>query len=327
VPSESAVDDKLLSDNAHILINVLPAQLSADLSGTINEIDGMARRLNIARVQFLEDDGAYKDVLQSARPADPDQARERDDRLDRLQEAARNSYAAFIAQEETYLKARARLDRVVEHVRKNRCHYMQFIWQASPTTDYDRILRTETFGGIPLPELTRGLQRQGYFGNEEIFDFVGPSWALADALSRMLTPDSEFATLPDEVLRQTELFQQLARYHSDEELDNLLQQMRNQSFVTDPANQAAVLSSRRVQIAQDFLVVETLPGKVPLLEGFKAAHRMLDIERACLENAHLQARIADRPWRDRGEDSYRVYRREGEPIPTREVEPTVAPGA
>jgi hypothetical protein len=321
VPSESALDDNFLANYAHVLLNVLPAQLSADLRDTVNEIEGMARTAGIARVRFFDDQRAYEDVLRSTRPTDPDQARERDERLGRLQEAAREAYAAFTAQEETYSKARVRLDRVIEHVRQNRCHYMQFIWQASPTTDYDRILRTERFGGIPLPELTRGLARQGYFGSEEIFDFVGPSWALADALLRMLTPGSDLAALPEDAFRQTALFQQLARYYSDEEIDDLLEQIRNQTFVTDPASRSAVLSSRRVQIAQDALVVETLPGQIPLLEGFKAAHRMLDLERACLENTHLKARIADKPWKERGEDSYRVYRREGEPQPVREEEP------
>jgi len=321
VPSEAAIDDKFLADYAHVLLNALPPQLSADLQDTVNDIDSLARTVIAAQTRFFDDQRAYEDVLRSTRPADPDQARERDERLARLQEAARDSFAAFTSQQEACSRARVRLDRVLEHVRSNRCHYMQFIWGSSPTTDYDRILRTETFGGIPLPELTRGLQRQGYFGNEEIFDFAGPSWALADALLRMLTPGSDLAALPEDLLRQTALFQQLARYYSDEELDDLLEQIRNQTFVTDPANRSAVLSSRRVQIAQDALVVETLPGQIPLLEGFKAAHRMLDVERACLENQHLAARIADKPWQQHGEDSYRVYRREGEPLPSREEEP------
>jgi hypothetical protein len=321
VPSEPAIDDKFLADYAHVLINVLPPQLAADLQETVDEVDARGRNIILAQARFFDDQRAYEDVLRSTRPADADQARERDERLAALQETARDSYAAFTSQQEAYSKARVRLDRVLEHVRSNRCHYMQFIWQASPTTDYDRILRTETFGGVPLPELTRGLQRQGYFGNEEIFDFVGPSWALADALLKLLTPGSDLAALPEDELRQTALFQQLSRYYSDAELDDLLEQIRSQSFVTDPASRTAVLSSRRVQIAQDALVVETLPGQIPLLEGFKAAHRMLDLERACLENTHLAARIADKPWQQHGEDTYRVYRREGEPLPVREEEP------
>jgi hypothetical protein len=311
VPSESAIGDKFLADYAHVLINALPAQLASDLEDTVNDIEGMARGVTRAQVRFFDDQRAYQDMLASDRPADPDQARARDDRIAKLQDTARDSYSAFVEQEDEYLKARARLDRVLEHVRQNRCHYMQFIWQTSPTTDYDRILRKEFFGGIPLPELTRGLQRQGYFGNEEIFDFVGPSWALADALTRVLTPGSELAALPEDVLKETSVFQQLARYYSDRELDNLLEQIKNQTFVTDPANKSAVLTSRRVQIAQDALVVETMPGQIPLLEGFKAAHRMLDLERACLENTHLSARIADRPWKDHGDDSYKVVRRDG----------------
>ncbi|HPE71069.1 MAG TPA: DUF2934 domain-containing protein [Candidatus Competibacter sp.] len=308
VPSESAIGDKFLADHAHILLNVLPAQLSTDLQDTVNEIEVLARNVLHARTRFNQDQSAYQEVLRSTRPVDPDQARERDERLSRLQETARNAQESFIAADEAYSKNRVRLDRVIEHVRKNRCHYMQFIWQASPTTDYDRILHTETFGGHPLPLLTRGLQRQGYFGNEEIFDFAGPSWGLADALLKMLTPGSDLAALPEEQLRQTELFQLLCRYYSAEEIDNLIEQIGNQNFIMDPAIRNSVLSSRTVQIAQDALVVETMPGQIPLLEGFKAAHRMLDVERACLENMHLKARIEDRPWKERGEDSYRIIR-------------------
>ena len=237
---------------------------------------------------------------------------------------------AFDDADEAHLRARAKLDRVIGHVRRNRTHYMQYIWQASPRTDEDRILRAETFHGTPLPDLTRGLVRQGgYYGPEEMFDYTGPAFALTDLLLRLLRPGSELASLPQAELERTSVFQQLRRYYSDDEVDDLLAQIAWHAFVTDPAEPNTVLSSRRVQIAQDALVVEALPGQIPLLEGFKLAHRMLDVERACLENQHLAERIADRPWTVNGEDSYRADPPgNGQPLPSAEgCSPLDAPAA
>ncbi len=320
VPSEPEIDEKFLADNAHILINVLPAQLSSDLENGVGDIEALARAE--LRARSVQDERrlaltvAENRVLPAGDP--PEAAREHEARLQSLREALTTATKELQTAEDAYQRVRSRLDRVVAHVRQNICHYMQFIWQASPRTDYDKILRTETFGGLSLPQLTRGLMRQGYHGDEEIFDFVGPSMALAEALVRTMTPGSDFSTLSDDELRDTELFQQLARQYSEEELDDVIAQMRGQAFITDPQASDQVLSSRRVQVAQDALVVEAMPGQVPLLEGYKMAHRMLDLERACLENHHLAARTGDQAWRNGGEDSYRVYRRDGQPVPVDE---------
>ena len=320
-PSESAIDDKFLSDHAHILVHALPGQLAADLRGTVHEIDALSRHRLRAQADYDQRKLAY-DALRGRAPAGTlEEARDREGQLASLLEGLNGALEVLNERDDAYLKARARIDRVLGHVRKNRCHYMQFIWQASPNTDDDKILRTETFRGTPLPELTRGLQRQGYYGNEELFEFTGPSVSLTDALTRVLKPGSEIASMPREQLEQTSLFQQLRRYYTDEELDDVLAQIGNHNFVVDPAGASSVLSSRRVQIAQDAVVVEAMPGNVPLLEGFKMAHRMLNVERACLENEHLGARIADRPWRTGGEDVYRVYRRDGQPAPVGEEGP------
>jgi len=320
VPSEAEVDDKFLADNAHILINVLPAQLSSDLQSGVNRIEGLARGRLRAQTTLDQRSLALHVAENRIVPANepPEQTREQEARLRSLGEAVATATTALHEAEDVYLLTRTRLDRVVAHVRANICHYMQFIWQASPRTDYDKVLRTEAFQGLPLPQLTRGLMREGYYGDEEIFAFVGPSMALAEALVRTLTPGSDFATLTDEELQDTELFQQLSRLYSEEELDDVLAQMRRQAFVTDPQATDGVLSSRRVQVAQDALVVEALPGQVPLLEGYKMAHRVLDVERACLENHHLAERIGDRAWRNGGEDTYRVYRRDGQTAPAGE---------
>jgi hypothetical protein len=318
VPPEAAIDDKLLSDHAHGLIRALPAQLADDLAQTVHEIETLARGQLRSQVEYGDRKLAYDTLRGSASPTTPEEARDREVKLAAALEALEKTKKDLFERDGAYLKARARLDRVLAYVRRNRSHYMQYIWQDSPRTDEDRILRTETFHGTPLPELTRGLQRQGYYGAEELFDFTGPSIALTDVLLRVLRPGSEIASLPRNELEQTTLFQQLRRHYSDEEIDDLLEQIGNHVFIEDPAAPNTVLSSRRVQIAQDALVLETLPGSIPLLEGFKLAHRALDLERVCLENEHLAARIADRPWRDRGEDTYRVYRRDGQPAPVDE---------
>lgn len=317
-PSEAAIDDKFLSDHAHVLIHALPAQLADDLQDNVHEIDALARRQIRSSVDYSDRRIAYDALRAASPPATPEEARDRETRLATMLEGLEKAKKELFEHDEAYLKARARLDRVLGHVRRNRTHYMQYVWQSDPRTDDDRILRTETFHGTPLPELTRGLQRQGYYGAEEIFDFTGPSIALSEVLLRVLRPGSELAALPRAELEQTTLFQQLRRYYSDDEIHDLLEQIGNHAFLEDPAGANAVLSSRRVQIAQDAIVVETLPGQVPLLEGFKLAHRMLDVERVCLENQHLAARIADRPWQQGGEDVYRVYRRDGQPAPVDE---------
>ena len=328
VPSEVAIDDKFLSDHAHELLYALPGQLADDVQESVHEIEPLARRLLRAEVEFNDRQLAYDVLRTAAPPATPEEARDRDARLAAAVDAVGKARTALDDADEAHLRARAKLDRVIGHVRRNRTHYMQYIWQASPRTDEDRILRAETFHGTPLPDLTRGLVRQGYYGPEEMFDYTGPAFALTDLLLRLLRPGSELASLPQAELERTSVFQQLRRYYSDDEVDDLLAQIASHAFVTDPAEPNTVLSSRRVQIAQDALVVEALPGQIPLLEGFKLAHRMLDVERACLENQHLAERIADRPWTVNGEDSYRVYRHDGQPLPPAEEGPPLdAPAA
>jgi hypothetical protein len=269
---------------------------------------------------------------------------------------------------------------------------MQFIWQASPKVDEDKILAEENFCDEKLPRVTRGLARQGYFGNEEVFDYTGESLELFEEILLNLRPGDEivsqllalvekeplkagttasqqlehkyirtgsitfanatvggaqpaegadyivdhargvitFTNPLDDVdpgptityetydrLAATSLFQYLQRYETPESVEALIEHIRSVGFVEDPARPEEFLTMRSVQIAQDALVVETMPGQVPLLEGFKMAHRMLDVQRVCLENAHLAARIDDRPWQKDGEDSYEVRRYDGSVPPSR----------
>jgi hypothetical protein len=103
----------------------------------------------------------------------------------------------------------------------------------------------------------------------------------------------------------------LRRYYPADSDELLLEKIRTRAFITDPAQADELFNTRHVQVAQDALVVEAIPGHVPLLEGFQMAHRMLDVQKACLENAHLAERIRDRPWQQSGADAYRVDRHEG----------------
>ena len=160
-----------------------------------------------------------------------------------------------------------------------------------------------------------------------MFDYTGPAFALTDLLLRLLRPGSELASLPQAELERTSVFQQLRRYYSDDEVDDLLAQIAWHAFVTDPAEPNTVLSSRRVQIAQDALVVEALPGQIPLLEGFKLPHRMLDVEQTC-------SRTSTSPSASptvRGPSTARTpiaYRHDGQPLPSAEEGPPLdAPAA
>jgi hypothetical protein len=402
VPSPTEIDDKFLSAYAHILLHHLPAQLATDAQDSADRLDTLARTLIRRRAEM--DQRSADLELFPVGPDDPaDTAaanRHREELLskERLLAEARQ---AFIAAEEEYTRIRAKMDRVLKHLRENICHYMQFIWHESPQVDQDMLLREEEFcwPTTKLPDVTRGLLRQGYYGNEEIFDYTGPSSELFEAVLLNLRPGDEILhgllalvegepletgsteeqplahryiyreegvaplhfsdnakveghdpaegvdyvanyskgtitfiqpldeTEPPptvsyvtfEKFKGTSLYQYLARYYATEDMYALIDALRSLAFpedpahpfIEDPASPEEYLTTRNVQIPQDALVVETLPGQVPLLEGFQMAHRMLNVQKACLENRHLATRIADRPWETAGEDTYTVERIEG----------------
>jgi hypothetical protein len=327
LPDLAEVDAHFLSQHAHLLIPALPPQIASDLQETVGSYDALSR----AYIRHRAETNQRQLDLETGRlepvPADPEQQRQRIARIDALARIAADARANMYQAEGEYLTARSRLDRVIVHVRTNLCYYMQFIWSGSPSVDHDRLLAEETFGGVPLPYLTRGLMRHGFFSNEEIFDFDGLSYALIDLLARNLRSGEEFLGRHRDHLDASSTFALLSARHSSGQPDDLIERIRDQLFVRDPAGPNLVLDERTVQLAQDALVVETIPGQVPLLEGFKMAHRMLDLQGKCLENTHLRERIADRPWQDTGEDSYRVYRREGVSSPTVELEPAADAGS
>jgi hypothetical protein len=174
-------------------------------------------------------------------------------------------------------------------------------------------MEDEDYNGERLAWVTHGFSHLGYFGNEEIFEYAGRSLACLDTLLKLVFDGYvEVASKTDAELRSTPLFKRLKRYYPADDDQMIIDRIRSQFFIRDPAHDEEVSNTRRVQIAQDALIVETIPGNVPLLEAFQMAHRMLDVQKACLENQHLSERIKGRPWERDGEDSYRVLRREGE---------------
>lgn len=325
LPTPAEVDDHFVSKYIHILLHALPAQLSADAQETVNEIDGLAKSMIRRRAAYSQLAAAFELFTkdENVSGGDPEalarwreQARSKEQRLSEAKEA-------HIEAEEAYSKARMRMSRVVSHIREHICYYMQFIWQASPRVDHDKLLRTEEFCGQPLPVLTQGLNRIGFIGDEEIFEYTGKSVALLNTLVDALTPGFEVLSDVEADSGNAQLMELLERnYCCGDDPQELLETIRSAAFITDPALEEGVLNARRIQVAQDALVVETMPGQVPLLEGFQMAHRMLDVQRTCLENLHLNERIKDRPWQKEGDDTYAVRRYEGDVPPEREVEET-----
>jgi hypothetical protein len=333
VPGPAEIDDHFVSKYIHILANRLPAQLSVDAQENADRLDMLAKRLIRRRADLNQRAAEFENFREN--PADGEPSPDEPDEYNRWREEWRSkerllaeARQAFIEAEEEYAQARLRMDRVINHVRENIHYYMQYIWHASPNVDQDVILRQEKIGDEYLPNVTRGLIRQGYYGNEEIFDYTGPSFSLLQLLLDHLTPGSELiGSMTNEELWQTPLFQYLLRYYPEKK-EVLEQIVESMAFPTDPAQKLAitepesVLGTRRVQIAQDALVVETMPGQVPLLEGFQMAHRMLDVQKSCLENVHLAERIAGKPWNRDGNDSYSVERYEGDAVPQKTITKT-----
>lgn len=349
LPTEAEIDDAFLSTYAHVFAERLPAQLADNFTETIDEMSALARNLTDRMADADDREAAYTAFLSSVpRPKDTETPANNPagttdntnpnagDEWDRTK--AEYEQMMFDAREEAtlaegqYLRARTKLDRVIAHVRRNRCYYAQYIWASDSLVDANRELETETFkvedADKPLPELTRGLIREGYHGQEEIFTYNGPSLVLADLLAHNTIAGADIiASMSEEELRETTLFQQIKRYYTEAELDDAIEKIAAQAFPIDPTPEEQILDSRTVQVAQDALVVETMPGQVPLLEGFQLQKRGLSveldrlrIEHEKLENAHLSGRIQDQTWKT-GKDDRRVYRREGLEVPVEESEP------
>lgn len=392
VPGPAEIDEQFVARHLHILLHHLPRQLSVDAQECAERVSVLAKTL-LRRKADMDQKAAELEVLRRRMPsANSDEAqREKEECLSKERELF-ESRQVYIQTEEEYTKVRSRMNRVIAHLRENICYYMQFIWQETPKVDADQLLREERFCGYFLPEVTRGLIRQGYYGNEEMFVYTGPSYTLLERVLENLIPGDEICAqliyrvegeeLPGgiteyrlthspitpgslelknakfedgsavtssqyevdydrglisfamplskrqprptvnyesyEDLARTTLFQYMQHYYPQDNLVEIKNKICGMAFVADPASRdlgdsKPVLSNTIVQVAQDALVVEAMPGQVPLLEGFQMAHRMLNVQKVCLENVHLAERIADHPWRDKGPDAYEVHRYEGAP--------------
>jgi hypothetical protein len=322
VPHPAAVDEKFLANNAHVLLHALPSQLSTDLQETVGEIEVLGRTLVRRRVDGDHKVAAYTQFMRASIPADAEgQSRWRVE-LDSRERAASDAMSALIMAEENYIRARTRIDRVISHVRENLLYYMQSVWQASAKVDQDKLLQKELFNGKPLDQQTLGFSRLGYYGNEEVFEYTGDSAEAVAAMihAELFVPGTSVIAkagrggVPTRAAKENTpnaLIERVRKYccKDDADVDDWI---LAHVFINDPAFPELRDNSRCVQVAQDALLVETMPGQVPLLEGFQMAHRMLDVQKACLENIHLSERISDRPWERDGQDSYTVVRREGD---------------
>jgi hypothetical protein len=292
VPEPASIDEKFLSNYAHILLNALPPQLSVDLQETVGDIELLGRTFVRRHSDWDLKRDMYEQFRKSPMPPTPEEQSQWRAQLESLERSAGDARAAYIEAEENYIRARTRLDRVISHVRENICYYMQFLWHESPKVDQDKLMQDEVFNGEPLGEVTRGFMRVGYYGNDEIFEYTGNSLACLNGLMDNLVPGYGIVSCySDEELRCHPLFQRLKKYYPSDTDEIIIDRIRTQVFIRDPASPEEINNSRRVQVAQDALVVEALPGQVPLLEGFQMAHRMLDVQKACLENEHLRERI------------------------------------
>ncbi|MEW5980152.1 MAG: hypothetical protein AB1898_30525 [Acidobacteriota bacterium] len=319
IPSPAEVDEKWVSRYIHLLIRALPTQLSVDAQEVVDEIDLLSRSLMRRRAemnQLKEDLDAF---IEQGAPSDAEElSRWREERRARENQVsdARNEY---ISSEQAHSRARSRIDRVISHLRENICYYIQFIWQGSFRTDHEMVLRQDHFCGYPLPQVTQGLNLLGYNGNEEIYLFTGKSAALFQALVTNMATGRELIGAAPELGKDWDNVLEQLEHHFQEGTESLIERLMALGFFKDPALLDELFTKRRVQVAEDALVVEAMPGQVPLLEAFQMAHRMLDVERACLENTHLRERISDRPWQNDGDDSYSVRRYDGAVPPQRET--------
>jgi hypothetical protein len=309
-PSPAEIDEQFIGRHLHVLSRALPAQLALDARETVNDISAQGRRVVRTRVEKNRASSALDELRKTLPAVLDDRSRTM---MDKLESEARAAVAACIDAEETFDSTFHRLGRVVAHLRENTLAYMHHIWNDASNVDRDAELRLEKFCDDDLDTVTQGFTRIGYLGNEEIFEYTSRNPELVETLLNHLVSGTTIASRAD----------------GDVVKERLLERIMNLQKV-DRAAAIAILSKaslvdespgtpldvdervRRVQVVQDALVVEAMPGNVPLLEGFKLAHRMLDVEKACLENEHLRQRISDRPWtRDGAGEEYKVVRREG----------------
>ncbi|MFW9997470.1 MAG: hypothetical protein ACFFD4_35850 [Candidatus Odinarchaeota archaeon] len=336
LPTPAEIDDHFISKYMHILANRLPKQLSIDAQDYVDQMDLLTKSYIRKRAESDRRKAEYETYRDTECPeyiTDPQAYNRWIEVLRSKEQLYSEAYEASIDAQEEYSKARMKINRVINHIRENIAYYMQFIWHESPQIDHNMILEQEKFCEEYLPLVTQGLIRQGYYGNEEIFNYTGRSMVLLDLMMDYLISGSEILTDLGERFEESTFYQYLGRYYpeiwNEDESGNLgalKDKISELIFVKNSVKRHegdsgdSVLDTRRVQVAQDALVVEAMPGEVPLLEGFQMAHRVLDVQKTCLENLHLASRISDKPWKNEGTDIYKIIRSEGTGTGSKEEE-------
>lgn len=235
LPSPAEVDDSFLCEHAHVLVNELPPQLSSDLQETVGDIDELGRVLVRRRADSQERRAVFERLRQEPLPADPQERSKLQAQLESAERLMRQARTDMADAESAFLRARNRLDRVVKHVRDNICFYMQRIWHSAPTVDQDLLLQDEEFHGTPLPAVTRGLMRHGYFGDEEVFDFSGQSLPMLELILRNVVSGADVAG--NSGFKESRLHQQLQRhYGTGPDASASGAQIMGQVFLRDPAS-------------------------------------------------------------------------------------------
>ncbi len=308
LPSAAEIDDRFISRHMHVLLDRLPAQLAADAEESVDAVREAQRAVIRARAE-LDRFRAHLELAESREPDPGDVVAHTAwlTEIQKLQGAEAVAKSGLVQSQSEEEQLRIRIDRGVKHVREHICSYMHSIWSDVSIDGRNKELEGETFCSASLDSVTGGYQRLGFSGADEVFRFTGRSQTLMELLLRLMIPGTELGT--DKDLVGSRLVARLRLYHPDRTDEEIRDFVRSFAFVKDPGE--GLLDGRRIQVAQDALVVETMPGMIPLLEGFQMAHRMLDVEQQCLENRHLAARIQDRPWKSEGSDDYVVRRSEG----------------
>jgi hypothetical protein len=314
-PSAASIDEKFICRYVHVLLTVLPPQLADDAEQSCEDIVAAGRQMLRAQ-KAASYAWAEFQVLRDGLPASlEDQDRQR---LADARDAANKARQEYFEAEATYQRLSSRVDRIVSFVRENLLMCMQRIWQSTSTVDREAELRQLTYNGTKLDEITQGLHRVGFLGAEELYEYTGNDLTLLADMLWFLNKDSDVlqsTVLKNSLINRIMLEQGVDQAAAEAQLasyifihdDDIYDIVNGTSTVASAAIQP---QADRVQIAQDALVVEAMPGNIPLLEGFKLAHRALDVEKACLENEHLRQRIAAKVW-EKGGERYDVLRVEG----------------
>jgi hypothetical protein len=239
-------------------------------------------------------------------------------------EAAVQRYSTALQE---HLNRRAQMARLRLHIRDNILYYMQAIWNHEPPDQrLLRLYKIKTFwvtapedyqarmleDGVeielpehphieldkPLAEIANLDRLLGYFGNYMVFPMTQSnlitSYMMADHIKGqvLVDPDEYGNYTNDELLEHVRcLYQKDPDAFSPDEIDRWTKVLEER--LTNPRR-----DKEEVVVPTNSLYIEALPGTHPILENFKLAHRILDVQKVRadvrateLENLRAAARL------------------------------------